>query len=94
MTEHEEIERGRRAAELLASPLLAEALDAIESEIVQQWEQCPARDADGKEALWQLMKTSKKFRGLLSGYINTGKLAVDNLRRFEDKRGWLEKLRA
>lgn len=93
MKEHEEIERGRQAQELLNSELLAEALDAIEAEVVAQWEKCPARDQEGKEALWQLFKTSKKFRTVLHGYINTGKLAAENLKRFEEKRG-LFKLRA
>jgi hypothetical protein len=94
MTEHEEIERGRQAAALMESPIFQEALNALEAEIVQQWEQCPARDTEGKEALWQLMKTSKKFRGLLEGYLNTGKLAAENLTRFEEKRTWIQKLRA
>ena len=94
MTEQDEIERGRQAEELLESPILKTALDAIEAEVVSQWEQCPARDAEGKEALWQLMKTSKKFRSVLMGYVNTGKLAADNLARFEEKRSWRDRLRA
>ena len=94
MTPQDEIERGRQAEELASSPILQEALDAIEAEIVKQWEQCPARDAEGKEALWQLMKTSKKFRSLLLGYVNTGKLAAENLSRFERKRSIVERLRA
>ena len=67
--------------------MLSEALDAIEAEVIARWEQCPARDADGKEALWQLYKTSKKFRSILRGYIETGKLATENMSRHEDKRG-------
>lgn len=91
MTPEQEIERGREAAELAASPLLDAALTAIESEIVAQWEQCPARDTEAKEAFWQLMKTSKKFRRLLMGYIDTGKLAADNLGRFDDRRSWFKR---
>jgi hypothetical protein len=94
MTEQQDIDRGRQAAELLESPLLKAALDAIEAEVVAQWEQCPARDTEGKEALWQLMKTSKKFRSLLTGYVNTGKLAAENLSRFEKKQTWTDRLRA
>lgn len=94
MTEHDEIERGRKAAELSESRILKAALDAIEAEVVAQWEQCPARDTEGKEALWQLMKTSKKFRSILLGYVNTGKLAAENLNRFEKKRSWADRLRA
>jgi len=79
--------RGQISQSLLENELLNEALDAIEKEVVEQWEACPARDADGKEALWQLMKTSKKFRRILVGYVENGKLATEQLKAFEEKRG-------
>lgn len=79
--------RGHRASDLLENDLLQEALSAIEAEVVEQWAACPARDKDGKEALWQLMKTAQKFRAILTGYVETGKLATEQLKRFEEKRG-------
>lgn len=85
MTLDEQRDRGQRAQRLLDDDLLREALDAIESEVVRQWENCPARDSEGKEALWQLMKTSKKFRGLLNGYVQTGRLAAENIKRMEEE---------
>lgn len=75
--------RGLRAAELLQNDLLQEALRAIEAEVVAQWLDCPARDAEGKEALWQLGKTAHKFRNLLRGYVESGKLATEQLKRWE-----------
>lgn len=78
-----EQDRGIAARMLLDNELLAEALDAIDREVMEQWIDCPARDKEGKEALWQLIKTSRKFRDLLRGYIDTGKLATEQLRRFE-----------
>lgn len=78
--------RGRNAAELLDNELLKEALAAIESEVVEQWTDCPARDKEGKEALWQLMKTQQKFKAILTGYIENGKLATAQLKQFEEKR--------
>lgn len=90
----EEQTRGQRAQELLDNEVLTEALDAIEAEVIAQWENCPARDSAGKEALWQLFKTSKKFRGLLVGYVQTGKLASDNLRRIEEQKGLRSLFRA
>ena len=75
--------RGMRAAELLNDDVLIEALDAIESEVIAQWEQCPSRDDKGKELLWQIFKTSKKFRALLLGYVQTGKLARENMRALD-----------
>lgn len=79
--------RGAEAKILLENRLLTEALDAIEKEVFDQWMACPARDKDGKEALWQLAKTSKKFRAILTGYVETGKLASAQLAQFEEKRG-------
>ena len=85
MSPEEQVDRGQRAQRLIDDDLLQESLKAIETEVVRQWENCPARDNDGKEALWQLMKTSKKFRGLLLGYVSTGRLAADNMKRHEEE---------
>ena len=94
MTPHDEIDRARKAQSLLDDELLQSALAAIEAEVIKQWGECPARDKDGKELLWQLYKTSQKFRGLLTGYINTGTLAVENLKHTGDKRTLFDRLRA
>lgn len=85
MTPIEEQTRGHEAQQLLDNELLQSALTAIEAEVIAQWEKCPARDAEGKEALWQLYKTSKKFRAVLTGYVQTGKLASEQLKRFEEQ---------
>lgn len=79
--------RGTEAQMLLDNRILTEALDAIEKEVFDQWMQCPARDKDGKEALWQLAKTAQKFRGILTGYIETGKLATEQMKHFEERKG-------
>jgi hypothetical protein len=94
MTPAEEAQRGMYAQELLDNQLLEEALSSIEGEVIAQWEQCPARDKEGKEALWQLYKTSKKFRNILAGYVETGKLAREKMKPIEERRGILSRLRA
>ena len=71
------------AFSLAENELLNEALDAIDKEVMEQWIECPARDKEGKEALWQLIKTSRKFRSILNGYIQSGKLATEQLKRYE-----------
>jgi len=78
-----EQERGSNAFSLMENELLREALDAIDAEVMEQWISCPARDKEGKEALWQLIKTSRKFRSILTGYIESGKLATEQLKRYE-----------
>lgn len=86
MTAQQESDRGLEARMLLDNRLLQDALKAIETEVVEQWTACPARDTEGKEALWQLMKTAQKFRSILTGHIETGKLAASQMARFEEKR--------
>jgi hypothetical protein len=83
---HNQALKGKLSESLLENELLQEALNAIDKEVMEQWIACPARDHEGKEALWQLIKTSRKFRQILEGYIQTGKLASENLRQFEEKK--------
>lgn len=78
--------RGHISESLLENELLKEALQAIKDEVNRQWVECPARDHEGKEALWQLAKTAQKFENLLLGYVESGKLAADQLKRFEEKK--------
>lgn len=82
-----DLDRGEHAQRLLNDQLLQDALNAIKAEVVKTWVDCPARDKEGKEALWQLAKTADKFEALLKGYIETGKLAAANLKHFEERKG-------
>jgi hypothetical protein len=82
-----EMDRAEHAQRLLSDTLLQDALNAIKAEVVKTWIECPARDSEGKEALWQLAKTADKFEALLKGYVETGKLASANLKHFEERKG-------
>jgi hypothetical protein len=82
-----DIDRAEHAHRLLQDELLQDALKAIKDEVARAWIDCPARDKEGKEALWQLAKTADKFESLLKGYVETGKLARANLKAFEERRG-------
>lgn len=84
--------KGQISRSLLENELLNEALAAIEAEVIQQWEACPARDVEGKETLWKLYKVSKKFRSVLNGYVESGKLAADQLKHIDAKRSRLREM--
>ena len=75
MTPEEAKLRGENAARLLGDRLFVEALDLIEKEIIEQWEAVPVRDVEGREFLWKYYKTAKKFRGILQGVVESGKVA-------------------
>lgn len=82
-----DVSRAEHADRLLNDELLNQALQTIRDEVVRMWVECPARDKEGKEALWQLAKTADKFESLLKGYVQTGKLATANLKVFEERKG-------
>ena len=75
MNPDEIIKRAEHARQLLEDPLLKDALDLMEKEVVEQWGACPARDIEGREQLWKFYKTTLKFRGILQGAIENGKVA-------------------
>jgi hypothetical protein len=91
--EHEDVERGRRAQELLDNELLTQALDAIDREVFDAWANAPALNAAEREALWQHIRACRNFRAVLLGYIQTGKLAADTLRRLEEKLNLMQRIR-
>ena len=77
--------RGEQAKRLVEDKLLIEALDSIEKEIIEKWEACPARDKEGREELWVYYKTSKKFRSILQGTIESGKVAQFQEKSLKDQ---------
>ncbi len=87
-----QIDRAEHAQRLLNDELLKDALKAIKDDVQRTWIDCPARDKDGKEALWQLAKTADKFETLLRGFIETGKLAKINLKAFEEQKGLIRRV--
>lgn len=94
MTPQELMQRGERARQLLEEPMIRDALNLIEQEVIGQWSACPARDVEGREELWKLYKTAQKFRGVLQSIMESGKLSAHQLQskktiaqRFNNLRG-------
>lgn len=66
---------GDQARLVLDNEAFQQALDDIETEITEQWKQSPARDPEGREKLWQLLKLAGKLRSNLQTRLESGKLA-------------------
>lgn len=77
--QRQEALRGEDAARVLESTAFQTAMKALQDEIVREWGKCPVRDVEGQKLLLQLHKLSIKFEGLLTGMVETGKLARLNL---------------
>lgn len=75
MTPGEINARANRAKDILNDPLMIEAFQLLEAQVIEEWEKCPVRDRDGREFLWMLYKNTRKFKGILQGFIERGRLA-------------------
>ena len=75
----EQAQRGTEAERLLSHPLLVEAFDLIEQDIRDKWTNSPARDVDGREALWTQLKLLQRVRAELQQVAETGKVAQATL---------------
>ncbi len=67
--------RAQYAGQILDNPVFKDACKIIKDEVVNLWADCPARDLEGKEYLWQLYRNTNKFEAIFKGYIEAGKLA-------------------
>ena len=67
--------RGENAARILNDPLVIEALATIERDIIEMWVACPERDIEGKNLLQLHIRHARKFRDILKGVMESGKLA-------------------
>lgn len=75
MTEQQQVQRAREAAQVLDNPAYREAMSQLKAQVIAQWKDCPVRDREGQMLLLQLAKLADKFESLLSGMVETGKLA-------------------
>ena len=71
-------EQARKADEaeiVLGMPIVQECIKGMKEEIIQQWSETPARDAEARDWIWRHYKVLEKFEGLLRGYMASGKMA-------------------
>lgn len=90
MTPEQEIYMAQRAHEVLTNEAYIQAWDAIRKEVIEQWEQSPARDKDGRESLWIILKQLDKLKITLEATMDAGKLKSADLAHREKTR--LQKL--
>jgi hypothetical protein len=81
MTPEEALRRSNQARQVFEQPIVQETLDFMEREILEQWIGCPVRDSEARERLWQMAVATRKFRELLRGTMDSGKLAAEQISR-------------
>ena len=69
------IYNGDRAREVLENEAFQWAFDELKKELTESWEKSPARDQEGREKLYQLLKLADKLKVNLTTSLETGKQA-------------------
>lgn len=72
----DEILRARQAQEVIEHPLYQEAFNKLQAELMQEWQSSAARDTEGREKLWLMLKLLERTKGHLETLMQTGKLAA------------------
>ena len=81
--------RGERAQRLISDDLLKEAFTTIEAEIAQEWRRAPARDVEGRERLFLMVRLLDKLKAHFESVIADGRMAAGEIAEFERKRRFL-----
>lgn len=87
MTPAEILARSEAAKRLLSDPLVVEAFQTIERDVMEAFYACPVRDTEGMRILQTDLRLARQFKGILQGAIERGKLTANDLR---EKEGFLK----
>lgn len=80
MTISERIYNADRAKEVLENEAFQQAFADIKQEITEQWMKSPARDGDGRESLFLMLRMLEKVEICLKASLDSGLLAKEELK--------------
>lgn len=81
----DEATRGAAAQNLLENELFREAFSVVKAEILEQWQTAPARDTEGRERLYVMVRLLEKLRGHIESVAETGKMARKQISDIEER---------
>ena len=79
MTLNQRIYDADQAKLVLENEAFQRAFEDIKQELTEQWKTSPARDQDGREKLWLMLKLLDKLELCLKSSLDSGKLAAKEL---------------
>jgi hypothetical protein len=82
---------GDRAKEVIENEVFVDAFTQIQNEVIEQWTNSPARDAEGRERLWTYLQMLKRLQAQLQQTMESGQLARIDL---EHKRTLMDRARS
>ena len=68
-------DRARRAQSLLNDPLIKEAFETLEKDLLATWKQSGTGDKETRESLWLAMRLLDRLRIHLQSILETGQMA-------------------
>lgn len=77
---------GADAEYLLDHPIYKDAVNRLRDEIMQQWRNAPARDAEGRERLWVMLKLLERIEAHIATVAQTGRMASKQIADIENRR--------
>ncbi len=75
----DETHRASRAEQLLKDDLLAAAFTEIREEFLKAWSESPARDVEGREQIFTMLKLLDRVKATLENHVTTGQMAMTQL---------------
>lgn len=78
------IEHGIRAEHILKDAVYLESWEQVEAALVEKWKGSPARDSEGREYLFLMLKALRDARAALEQAMQNGKYAL-HLREEESR---------
>jgi hypothetical protein len=86
MSIEQDIDRGQRAARILAEPVFQEAWNSVEQAIHERWAASPIRDIEGQQQLRLMLKLLGDVRAVLETTVSDGKIAAQKLDELNSRR--------
>ena len=68
-------DRARRAQSLLNDPLVKEAFETLEKDLLDSWRNSGTSDTETRESLWLAMRLLDRLRIHLQSILETGQMA-------------------
>lgn len=84
MNQHEEVQQGYLAKQLLENEVFKSAMENVRLGIYEKWKSCPVRDHEGQHELKLMDKLLGEIEGYIKQVVDTGKMAeiqLDNERK-------------
>ena len=85
LTKQQEVERGRRAKELLENPMLVESVEKLKARYLEEWTKTVPGDVEGRERLFQAYKMVDQICAHLRIVIGDGAVSSAQIAQLKRK---------